>query len=70
MSGSSGSKLFGTLMVFLKDFFEKVNIKKKFHRQQKSMQNYLACRVNIGHIEEECFIIILGLFFLDNNKNI
>ena len=32
-----------TLMVFLKDFFEKV-ILKKIHRQQKSMQNYPACK--------------------------
>ena len=39
----SGSKLFDTLMVFLKEFFEKVNLK-KIHRQQKSMQNYPACK--------------------------
>ena len=35
----SGSKLFDTLIVFLKEFFEKVDFEKK-SRQQKSMQNY------------------------------
>ena len=39
---SSGSKLFDTLMVFLEDCFEKLI--KKIHRQQKSMQNYPACK--------------------------
>ena len=29
-------------MVFLKDFFEEVNFKKKIHRQQNSLQNYPA----------------------------
>ena len=34
-SAWSGSKLFDTLMVFLKDFFEKVNFRKIFYRRQK-----------------------------------
>ena len=39
--GPNLDQLFDTLMVFLKDFFEKV--KKIIHRRQKSMQNYPAC---------------------------
>ena len=39
------SKLFDTLMVFLKDFFKKkLILKKRIHRRQKSMQNYPACK--------------------------
>ena len=34
-----GSKLFDTLMVFLKEFFEKVDFE-KISRRQKSMKNY------------------------------
>ena len=36
----SGSKLFDTLMVFLKEFFLKKLILKKISRRQKSLQNY------------------------------
>ena len=39
----SGSKLSDTLMVFLKEFFEKVNFE-KISRRQKSVQNYPACK--------------------------
>ena len=39
----SGSKLFDTLMVFLKDFSKKLK-KKKIHRWQKSMENYPTCK--------------------------
>ena len=39
----SVSKLFDTLMVFLKDFSKKL-ILKKLSRQQKSMQNYLETK--------------------------
>ena len=39
----SGSKLFDTLMVFLKDFLKKLIQRKKNHRQ-KSIQNYPACK--------------------------
>ena len=35
----SGSKMFDTLMVYLKEFFEKVDLE-KISKQQKSMQNY------------------------------
>ena len=46
----SGSKLFDTLIIFLKDFFEKIYLKKaknknnKKHRHWKGMQNYPACK--------------------------
>ena len=33
-----------TLIVFLKEFFDKVNFEKKIRGQQKSMKNYLACK--------------------------
>ena len=41
MSGmlKTGSKLFDTMIVFLKEFFEKVNFDKN-----KSMKNYPACK--------------------------
>ena len=39
----SGSKLFDTLMVFLKDLFEKVNFQNN-PQMTKSMQNYPACK--------------------------
>ena len=35
----SGSKLFDTLMVFLKQFFKKVDFEKKISRQQKKAWN-------------------------------
>ena len=38
----SGSKPFDTLIVFLKEYFEKV-ILKKVGRRQQSMKNYQAC---------------------------
>ena len=49
----SGSKLFDTLMVFLTDFFEKVNFK-KIYRRQKSMQNYPACKVLKNPYLKQC----------------
>ena len=42
----SGSRLFGTLMLFLKDFFSKKSTLKKISRRKKSMQNYPVGRVN------------------------
>ena len=36
----SGSNLFDTQMVFLKEFFEKVDFEKKISRRQKSMKNF------------------------------
>ena len=36
----SGSKLFHTLMVSMKEFSEKVDFKKNISRQHESMQNY------------------------------
>ena len=36
----SRSKLFDTLMVFLKEFFKKIDFEIKFSRRKKSMQNY------------------------------
>ena len=42
----SGSKLFDTLMVFIKEFFIKVDFE-KISRRQKSMQNIPACRVKV-----------------------
>ena len=42
-SGLTGSKLFDTLIVFLKEFFEKSNLKKVSRRQQKH-ENYPACK--------------------------
>ena len=40
----SRSKLFDTLIVFLKEFFEKVNFEKPISRRQKSMKNYPVCK--------------------------
>ena len=34
-----------TLVVFLKEFFEKVNYEKKFADDNKSMKNYPACKL-------------------------
>ena len=38
----SGSKLFAILMVFLKEFFQKINFE-KISRRQKSTENYPVC---------------------------
>ena len=43
-SGRSGSKLFDTLMVFLKEFFEKVDFEKKKQEMTKNMKNLPACK--------------------------
>ena len=40
----SGSKPFDTLMVFLKEFFEKVDFEKKSVDDKKSIENYPACK--------------------------
>ena len=39
----SGSKLFDNLMVFLKEFFQKVYFEKNNSRRQKSTKNYPVC---------------------------
>ena len=44
----SGSKLFDTLIVFLKEFFGKL-ILKKSRRLRKVCKNYPACRVKMGN---------------------
>ena len=47
------------LMVFLKDFFEKVNLK-KIPRQQESMQNYPTCKeLNKFDIKHQISIIVI-----------
>ena len=38
------SKLFDTLMVFLKEFFKKVDVEKKSADDNKSMKNYPVCK--------------------------
>ena len=37
-------KLFDTLLVFLKEFFEKVDFEKKTADNNKSMKNYPGCK--------------------------
>ena len=44
----SGSKLFDTLIVLLKEFFEKGNFEKKSAGKYKSMKNYPACRASLN----------------------
>ena len=39
----SGSKLFDILMVFLKEFFQKVNFEKQAADDRKSIKNYPVC---------------------------
>ena len=59
MSGLIRIQTVCTLMVFLKDFFETVNLKKK-SRRQKSMQNYPACK--------ELIFILSPYIFLTDSK--
>ena len=40
----SRSKQFDSLIVFMKEFFEKVNFEKKSVNDNKSMKNYPACK--------------------------
>ena len=40
----TGSRLFDTLKVFLKDLFEKDCFEKKVRRQQGKLKNYPACK--------------------------
>ena len=63
-----GSKIFDTLIVFLKDVFVKVckkacKITQHAKRQQKSMQNYSACLGNFV-----CFCCHLFFFFFFKNN--
>ena len=44
-SGPTESKLFDTLVVLLKDIFEKVDSKENQHATKKNMQNYPACNL-------------------------
>ena len=48
----SGSKLFDTLIVFLKEFFEKVNFEK--NQQTTEDKNYPACQVFIAMTKLHC----------------
>ena len=61
-----GSKMFDTLMVFLKEFFEKVNQKKKKNPQttKKNAWNYLACKELISNSPWQKMVILLGLVWL------
>ena len=74
---SSGSKLFASVMVILKEFFEKVSFEKKIWRQQKRMQNYpigkelnnsyltfIHYLITISSIYLTCFSILNNLHFL------
>ena len=45
-----GSKPFDTLIVFLKEFYEKVNFE-KVSRRQNSMKNDLACKVDAKNMD-------------------
>ena len=50
----SGSKLFDTLIVFLKEFFEKDHFEKK-SADDKSLKNYPACNElrELSHLEDD-----------------
>ena len=48
----SGSKLFDTLIVFLKEFFEKVNFKKISRRHQKHEKLPSMQRVGEGYLSK------------------
>ena len=54
----SGSKLFDTLMVFPKDFFEKVNFK-KIHRRQKMRAKILSMQRVKGMVH---FVVFLNFY--------
>ena len=51
-------------MVFLKEFLKKINLKKTTHRQQKSMQNYPACKELMEHYEFPIRITLLSYSLL------
>ena len=65
-------------MVFLKDFFEKVDLKKKIHRRQKSMQSYPACKelrvtwtaavINSFPARDACHLLIIFVNSLDPDQ--
>ena len=56
-----GPDLDPNCLVFLKDFFYKVNLKKKIHRQ--SMQNYPACKeVALKTAADDILILFFCIF--------
>ena len=45
------SNFFETMMVFLKEFVEKIDFENKVSRRQKKMQNYPACKDIISGLQ-------------------
>ena len=50
--------------MFLKEFFEKVNFEKKSAKDNKSMKNYPACRINDDVMYLYIFSYQLAPFFV------
>ena len=64
----SGSKLFDTLMVFLKIFFEKIDFFKKISRRQKSMKYYPVGKESKIWLRIGC-ILGKGMKYYINSKS-
>ena len=63
----SGSKLNGTLMVILKEFFEKVD-SEKISRRQKSMQNYPGSKELMQYVYEPVYKVLLPINYTISDR--